>query len=106
MVQEINDQNFETEVVKSEIPVVVDFWAPWCGPCRMLGPVIEKVSENYSGRVKFCKINVDENQISASKFGVKSIPTVIYFKDGAKKDISVGALPENAIKSKVEALLH
>jgi thioredoxin 1 len=106
MVTEVNDQNFDTEVLKSTTPVVVDFWAPWCGPCRMLGPVMDKLSESYSGKVKFVKLNVDDNRKTASKYGVMSIPTVIYMKSGVKKDSTVGALPENAIRAKVDGLLN
>ena len=105
MVTEVNDQNFETEVLKSTTPVVVDFWAPWCGPCRMLGPVMDKLSESYAGKVKFVKLNVDDNRKTASNYGVMSIPTVIYLKGGVKKDSTIGALPENAIRAKVDALL-
>ena len=105
MVSEISDVNFETEVSKSALPVVVDFWAPWCGPCRALGPVIEKVSESYKGQVKFCKLNVDENRTIAGKFGVRSIPTVIYFKNGSPRFTTVGSVPEKDFKAKVEALI-
>jgi thioredoxin 1 len=105
MVLEINDQNFENEVLKSALPVVVDFWAPWCGPCRMVAPVMEKLSNAYSGKVKLCKINVDNNPAMSAKYGVMSIPTILFFKNGIKKDTSVGALPENALKPKIEALL-
>lgn len=105
MVVEISDQSFETEVIKSEIPVVVDFWAPWCGPCRVLAPVTEKLAEAYTGKVKFCKINVDENPEMSMKYRVMSIPTLIFFKGGEKKDSSLGAVPETALKLKVEALV-
>jgi thioredoxin 1 len=105
MVLEINDQNFENEVSKSEIPVVVDFWAPWCGPCRMLAPVTERLAESYTGKVKFCKINVDENPQTSTKFGVMSIPTLIFFKGGEQKDSSLGAVPEALLKPKIEALI-
>ncbi len=105
MVNEINDQNFENEVIKSATPVVVDFWAAWCGPCRMLAPLTEKMAEDYTGKVKFCKINVDENPQTAMKYGVMSIPTLIFFKNGQQKDKSIGAVPEATLKPKVEALL-
>ena len=106
MVVEISDQSFETEVIKSEIPVVVDFWAPWCGPCRVLAPVTEKLAEAYTGKVKFCKINVDENPEMSMKYNVMSIPTLIFFKGGEQKGSSLGAVPEAALKPKIEALVH
>lgn len=105
MVLEVNDQSFENEVIKSETPVVVDFWAPWCGPCRMLAPVTEKLADQYAGKVKFCKVNVDENQETSAKYRVMSIPTLIFFKGGQQKDSSTGAVPETALKPKVEALI-
>lgn len=105
MVLEVNDQNFENEVIKAGTPVVVDFWAPWCGPCRMLAPVTEKLADAYSGKVKFCKINVDENPEMSKKYQVMSIPLVLFFKDGKQKDSSLGAVPETMLKPKVEALL-
>jgi thioredoxin 1 len=105
MVTEINDQSFENEVIKCGMPVVVDFWAPWCGPCRMLAPVTEKLAEEYSGRVKFCKFNVDENPEMARKYQVMSIPLLLFFKDGKQVDSVLGAVPEGEIRPKVEALL-
>ena len=105
MVLEINDQNFDNEVIKSKIPVVVDFWAPWCGPCRSLAPTTEKLSETYAGKVKFCKINVDENREMSGKYKVMSIPLVLFFKDGVQKDSSLGAVPEAALRAKVQPLL-
>ena len=88
-----NNSNWNDEVVKSSIPVVVDFWAPWCGPCRMVSPVIEKLSEKYSGQLKVVKVNVDENQELAMKFGVMSIPTIMLFKNGQELDQAIGAAP-------------
>ena len=105
MALEISDKNFEQEVVKSDLPVVVDFWAPWCGPCRMVGPIIDKLSEEYKGRVKFCKLNVDDNRDMATKYQVMSIPLLLFFKGGEVVDQNLGAAPEKAIRSKVEELL-
>jgi thioredoxin 1 len=105
MVSEVTDQNFEEEVLKSDIPVVVDFWAPWCGPCRMIAPIAEKLSEEFDGRVKFCKLNVDQNNDTAASYRVRSIPLLVFFKGGEKVDESLGAVPEAMIRPKVENLL-
>ena len=105
MVVDISDQNFETEVIKSNLPVVIDLWAPWCGPCRMVGPVVEKLAEQYDGKVKFCKLNVDENQQTAVKYSVMSIPTLLFFKNGSVADTVVGAVPEQVLKPRIDALI-
>ena len=102
---EINDDNFEIEVLKSAQPALVDFWAPWCGPCRVVAPVIESLSKKYEGKFKFCKLNVDENPKTAGKYNVMSIPTIMFFKDGRAEDTVVGAVPEATLKGKIDLLL-
>ena len=103
---DLNDDNFESEVLNSEIPVLVDFWAEWCGPCRALAPVIEEIAEDYSGEIKVGKLNVDENPGASSAYDVRSIPTLIVFKDGAVLDRIVGALPKNQITDLVDSVVE
>ncbi len=105
MVLEITDKDFDQQVVKSTLPVVVDFWAPWCNPCRMIGPIVDKLSEEFKGKVKFCKVNVDQNRETAGKYQVMSIPTLIFFKNGKSTDQSMGLVPEKTLREKVKALL-
>jgi len=93
----LTDQNFEEEVLKYDGPVLVDFWAPWCGPCRVVGPVVEEVAKDYEGKAKVGKLNVDENQATAQKYGVMSIPTLGFFKGGEMVDQLVGAQPKETI---------
>ncbi len=100
MVLDITDQTFEEEVLKATQPVLVDLWAPWCGPCRMVSPVVESLSEKNKGKFKFCKINVDENQKTASQYSVMSIPTLMFFKDGKVIDTVIGAVPESTLQAK------
>jgi thioredoxin 1 len=104
---EVNDGNWESDVIESSKtkPVVVDFWAPWCGPCRMVSPVLEELSEEMTEQLTFCKINIDENQETANKFGVMSIPTMIIFKNGEVIDRTIGASTKNKLKEKFEAHL-
>ncbi len=98
----LNDDNFENEVLNSEVPVLVDFWAEWCGPCRALAPVIEEIAEDFEGTVKVGKLNVDENPGAPSAFEIRSIPTLILFKDGAIVEKAIGALPKNQITELLE----
>jgi thioredoxin 1 len=101
----IQGSKFQDEVVKSTQPVVVDFYADWCGPCKMIAPVIHQLSEEYKGRVKFVKVDTDANQELAAQFGIMSIPTVMFFSKGKVEDIVVGAVPSAILKSKVESLV-
>ena len=105
MVIDVSDQDFESEIIKSSLPVLLDLWAPWCGPCRMVAPIIEKLSETYDGKVKFCRLNVDENPQTAARYRVMSIPTLMFFKDGQVADTVIGAVPERTLQPKIDALL-
>jgi thioredoxin 1 len=106
MALEVNDSNFDEIVVKSEIPVLVDFWAEWCGPCRMIAPIVEEISKDYTGRIIVTKCDVDNNPGVASKFGIRNIPTVLFFKNGKVADKQVGAVPKSNFVNKINNLLQ
>jgi thioredoxin 1 len=105
MALEITDQNFEEVVLKSEKPVVVDFWAEWCGPCRIIGPVIDEMYSEYEGKALIGKVNVDNNPGVSAQFGVRNIPTVLFIKNGQVADKSVGAVPKAQLMAKLDAIL-
>ena len=102
---EVNDSTFESEVLKSNTPVLVDFWAPWCGPCKQLGPIIENISNSYSGRIKIGRLNVDENHQTTMKYGIRSIPTLIVFKNGEALEQVIGLVPDSEIRRLLEKAL-
>ena len=102
---EVTDSSFEADVLTSETPVLVDFWAEWCGPCRMIGPALEEISDELAGRVKIVKVNIDDEPEWASKFNVRSIPTMLIFKDGEKIAEKLGAEPKSSLKKWIEAAL-
>ncbi len=105
MTIEVTDGNFDEVVINSEVPVLVDFWAEWCGPCRMVGPLVKEIGQEYEGRAKVAKLDVDSNPEVSAKFGIRNIPTILFFKNGKIVDKQVGAVPKNVISSKLEALL-
>lgn len=105
MAMELNTANFESEVIKSDVPVLVDFWAAWCGPCRAIAPIVEQLSAEYDGKVKIGKVNVDENRDLAQQYGVMSIPTLIFFKNGEKVDQVIGFTNKGDLEKKLTALL-
>jgi len=104
-VQEINDKNFEIEVINSDIPVLIDFWAPWCAPCRAIGPVVDELAKDYNGKLKVVKMNVDDNPLTPSRFGVRSIPNLLLFKNGQVKDQIVGAVPKQMFVQAIDKLV-
>ena len=101
----INDDSFEKTVLKSSLPVLVDFWAPWCAPCLMMGPMLEELAKEFEGQVLVTKFNVDEGSHTPTQYGIMAIPTLIIFKDGQEVDRVVGMLPKNALEAEVEAVL-
>lgn len=104
----VRDENFESEVLKSALPVLVDFWAPWCGPCHIAGPILEKIAQEYKGRLRVCKLNVGEARKTAIKYGIMSIPTLNIYKNGRVVDQIIGVMPgyESVIKRKIEPYLE
>ncbi len=104
-VLEVTDENFNAEVMDSDIPTMVDFWAEWCGPCRMVGPVVEELANEYKGKIKITKMNVDKNQQTPARFGIRNIPTLILFKGGEHAHTIVGAQPKSHIEEELKKLL-
>ena len=105
MALEFTDGNFEELVIKSEKPVIVDFWAVWCGPCRIVGPIVQEIGDDFGDKVLVGKLDVDHNPQSAMKYGIRNIPTILYFKNGEVVDKQVGAVPKQVLAQKLEALL-
>ncbi len=101
----LTDDNFSDEVLSAELPVLVDFWATWCGPCRMVAPIVEELSSEYEGKAKVCKLDVDTAQKTAAEFGIRSIPTLLIFKEGKVADQLIGAVPKQQIAEKLDASL-
>ncbi|MCJ7810144.1 MAG: thioredoxin [Desulfobulbaceae bacterium] len=104
-VLQVKDANFEEEIVQSDIPAMVDFWAEWCGPCKTVGPVVEELAKEYQGKIKIAKMNVDENRETPAKFGIRNIPTLILFKDGKVAQTIVGAYPKSHLDGELKKLL-
>ncbi|OEZ33101.1 thiol reductase thioredoxin [Francisella endosymbiont of Amblyomma maculatum] len=102
---DISDSQFENEVVNNDIPVLLDFWAPWCGPCKMLAPILDQVAEHYDDKIKVYKINIDDNEETATKFGVRGVPTFMVFKDGENKETKVGVVQKTQLISIVDKYL-
>lgn len=104
-IKNVTDQNFQKEVLESEVPVLVDFWAPWCAPCRMIAPIVEQLAGEYAGKLKVVKLNTDENFETATKYGIMSIPTLAIFLGGEVVDGVVGAVPKQILQSKINSIL-
>lgn len=105
MAIELTDANFDEVVLKSDKPVLVDFWAEWCGPCRMVGPIVEELHKDYEGKAVVGKVDVDNNPNISMKFGIRNIPTILFFKNGEIADKQVGAVPKNTLSAKIDKLL-
>ncbi|HEY9845552.1 MAG TPA: thioredoxin [Candidatus Caenarcaniphilales bacterium] len=101
----VTDSTFKQEVLESEIPVLVDFWAPWCGPCRMVAPIVDEIATQFNDQVKVVKVNTDENPTIASEYGIRSIPTLMIFKAGQRVDLVVGAVPKTTLESTLQKYL-
>ncbi|MGM0664431.1 MAG: thioredoxin [Thermodesulfobacteriota bacterium] len=102
---QVTDDSFEDEIVKSDLPTVVDFWAAWCGPCRMVSPVVEELAKEYEGKIKVAKMDVDQNRQTPAKFGIRNIPTLIFFKGGEVAKTIVGAQPKSFLEEEIKKLL-
>jgi thioredoxin 1 len=105
MTIDVTDSTFDKVVINSDKPVIVDFWAEWCGPCRMVGPIVKEISQDFEGRAVVTKLDVDNNPEISAKFGIRNIPTILFFKNGQIVDKQVGAVPKNVLVSKLEAIL-
>lgn len=101
----ISDDSFEQEVLQAGVPVLVDYWADWCGPCKMISPILDEVAKEYAGKLKVCKLNIDENQATPPKFGIRGIPTLMLFKNGQVAATKIGALPKNALYQWVQSVI-
>jgi len=104
-IMDIDDRSFDTEIIQSDKPAVVDFWAPWCGPCKAIGPVIEELAEAYGDNIKFTKCNVDENPATPAKFGIKAIPTLIFFKEGKVVDQITGMVAKSKLEDTIKSIV-
>ncbi len=101
----ITDTSFDAEVLKSEKPVLVDFWAPWCGPCKAIGPIIDELAVDFGDKIKFAKCNVDENPLTPGKYGIRSIPTIIFFKNGSIAEQVIGAVPKTKLEAAIKKVI-